>query len=589
MVQRHRSRQRVRILAPLTFVAVAALPARSAAQITPFQPVTRLRQMPGAKLQVIIPLDETGVASWDYLNRRNPPYVFGSLSNPADWGSVSIAFFNRTADRIIQVKLPTRYGPCDSTGKNCKVVTVNPGQLEDVSITDIVSLVGLQPVKPSAPCPDPQKRESITFGITFFHEIEPAAHAQGYFSIVPTICLKEPDSRTVVNAVGTVEARFEPVLNDALTPQTPYAGDRLQHFPFTGLVNVKRAVGLRADVDVDLRYRNSDLGGADTTATGTPVQAIKYQLNAYGVQGLRVSFGRFAVAKPSDGIAVNEFGDAVTLNFRNFGGVWIVKRESEAGTSNAPNQDKDVWIFRANELPFPSGAVRSVDLLAVFGRDKRPADGFLYRTIGGELHWNIPQQPIAGAFAAYFSHRRHRDASTAFDGDGWAWQGSGGWTSLDQHHILRAVIAAGSGDEAGTPVREDYVGESAAFAPDQLLLAKLAPRLPVLGAGLSNKLYAGGTYRYTEFSLLSLPATLLSSRLDIKSQSIAFSARRYFSNGNSTLDSLIGSEFDVESILESPAGVQFSISTGWFFAGPLVRDAFARRAWTLSLKLSVIP
>src|SRR5262249_27181079 len=89
---------------------------------------------------------------------------------------------------------------------------------------------------------------------------------------------------------------------------------------------------------------------------------------------------------------------------------------------------------------------------------------------------------------------------------------------------LSLYLGQGSADRASNPNRrEDYVGETTAFALDTLFLSSFADPLIAGGndwlrSGLANKRYAAFQYVDTRWSLLKLFADALQSGDDVESK-----------------------------------------------------------------------
>lgn len=559
-----------------------------------------------------IPLDDTGIASWDYVNPRNPPFV--------DFDKATIAFANRTADRTFVVTMPDEK-PFPLT--KCIGVT-NPAGAAQSKKKDAAGGVlyevylRVPPGAPSAIAPcvlqsvaEARKPENknlvLHFKVAFFDEDGDPSNPNAYLKTVPKASdVTEPDGvmkwGVVASIGGTKDPDFDPDGdgNSTISTTVPYDSAERQRYPATGRLNLAGNLGNRADAEIELTYKNGDLGEKDSKRL---TEATKYRVGVYSLYGLSLNFGKFAFAAPSRSIAVKETGEGFRLNYRWVGLSHIVRRESAAGVSNEENDDSDVTFLQLNNLAFgqDAGPLRSVSAIALRGRERLPAQAHSYDTVGADLAYAFPRSHIQGSLAYYRSRRETSAGSSVLDGSGSSGILTGSWSHVNSstsgNQLLRSVgllLGYGTGDKASTTTKDEgYLGETAAFAPDALFLNSIAGHIDttgngVVGTGLSNKRYVGLTYNEQTFSFLQWIAQMLRvPKEDIASKGTILKFHWYGLNepvfGNKTA----GRECDLEFQIETPKGVKVTLGGAKFFPGGALDSIFQSDPWTIYSTVSV--
>jgi hypothetical protein len=320
----------------------------------------------------------------------------------------------------------------------------------------------------------------------------------------------------------------------------------------------------------------------------------------------------------------------------------ILKRESEAGTANRLNQDNHDWIFQLRGIHFPAYeegvgeprflGLRTADILVLLGNEKGNVAGvdgtttaiapYHYRTIGGEAFYAFPNigcrgvadgcagnyGNVSGSIAAFRSDRTVDTASTncaarLCDGRGTVGLLTATWTpevqTKDQvtftaKRSVTLLLGAGSGDRATTASRdESYIGETAAFAPDALFLATFQSAIDTvqrhpIGVSLSNKTYVGLQYTENTFS----PLVWLAKRLGVDAGDIASNAtivrlHDYRFREPVNASRAAAREADVDFQIESPKGINVTMSLARLWPGEGIRPVIQRSAWLLGISVSL--
>jgi hypothetical protein len=546
-----------------------------------------------------IAVDSVGVASWRYLNKRNPPYVETSAAENNE-----IAFFNRNADRTMVVTIPLsnkargfmqpRRVSGDPHGvrmETCSrdtcdlVVTLRPGETIAVPATRFA--------------PDnPLSAPPVAFKVSFFGEETTPANATGYLATVRRPYLTEPDLKTTYNLVGTAATQRDLQGPNPLADDADYGGEHSTHWPASVRLSITQLLGNRADATVELQMKTGDFGGVrEAGKDGEDVRLTKYQFNAVGIAGVRLSFGRFLMAAPSNALAIRENGEGFSIGWRHFSIAQLFRRESEAGVPDVANLDSKVWIVQASNLVSKRlSHLRSVDLIATYGRDEKRDTGYRYGTGGVQVSFNVPSTPLGGTAAIYYSRRRPTPGSEATRGEAWSWITSANYRRLlgspdgsaGSALSLGVVYAEAPGDDPETAIDESYIGETAAFAPDRVFLADIAKRIPAVGTGLRNKSYLGVTVSHEGWSPLDLVARLVGANDDVISQASLLTYHRYRLDRALNETRQLGSEIGLEFQIETPKGVRSSIKVAKFAAGRAIETLFDRaEPWTASAQVAI--
>jgi hypothetical protein len=386
----------------------------------------------------LVPLDNTGVASWRYQNPRNPACI-----TCEDQLVRGVAFRNRTADRTFTISLtvPKDIAPqlvragafqkCKAD-KACTVSLNVPPQ--HVVLFD-KSLIGAIP-----------KTQMLKFDVNFFDETEKPAHPAAYLrqaylnkdealhfnqpngDIMTEPDGGQPDINVVANISGvrdmfiapvpkTVTAaadvkcpgiaesdvpsfdpkKYDPDRHSALCADNPYSGGYRKRYTALGRLEIAKRLGSRADAFLGLVYRDEQepFGTPQLSRVGTS----QYYVNVYGLTGLTLRFGRTTWASSSNNIAFNEKGDGYQVSLHELSFSNIVKRESQTGTGDRANNDLRSNILQLRSVAFPWSTLnegvknhnplrmfRSFDATAIRGTDKVD---HTYSTYGGEVFYAI--------------------------------------------------------------------------------------------------------------------------------------------------------------------------------------------------------
>jgi len=393
----------------------------------------------------VVPLDNTGVASWYYLNPRNPACIRcdgkGKLLPAADTPA-GVVFDNRTSDRTFSVSLTlpkdAKISQADRSlfkcqpGQACTVSRTIPPQNQMLFEDSILSAFN---------------KSVIRFDVALLGETATITNSRAYLSLIPAFDenrnpqLEERGSAAPSKTKVTLSGRREPAfptippgkgdppmgqadnftpcgkaLKDAFDPKTepaicaahPFVGDETQQLKGKGSIQITPNLGDRAEASATLGFRNGSFG-----STIDKVGLDEYQVTIFGVNGLSLKAGKADFAVPSNGIAIVESGEGFAYTWRYYTLGHLVRRESAAGTADDGNRDKKDWYFYARSIPLGRSyreeqsrerregnaksntrrtflsLFRSFDAIAVEGEDKDP--GSTYRTYGGELFFARPQ------------------------------------------------------------------------------------------------------------------------------------------------------------------------------------------------------
>jgi hypothetical protein len=568
----------------------------------------------------VVPLDNTGISDWDYLNPRKPPLVI--RTTPTRW--TVLGFENRTVDRTFVVAVPvnsetsTRGGRADAAaeglkieackhveGRQCAILTLPPGTSEAVSLDRIIDA----------------DRPVVRFQVNFFEEETAPAYATGY--VRTSSAPFENPSRVGWSLFGKITGSQDPefVKDDAgedirITPDLRYESRHTASMSGLARLNVKPTLGDRAEADVDLLFKQSILGGIDARIPGAkrdldPVSVPKYRFTIFGQNGLQFSFGKFPFLETT---LLAESGDGFRFNWRNFGVARILKRESSANVPERENDDHDVWIAQANNLLTSIAPLRSINLTAVGGRDDRQGNNRRYWTLGGEAFLAAPAVlgagPLQGSVGVFYSRRTLDEPSLEVPkGDGTVAHGTVTWThmavnpgakpgSKTAQRSIGFTLAGGTANrvnQAPDTTNQGYFGESGRFAPDSLFLGSFDPRFGAKPSFAPHPL-AGKTYMalaYTEERLVFLqPLRWIAAALkvpdgDIVSQRATFRLQRY-----RFADTLFGTrdpgqELTFENFLETPRGVRVGLSLNRYVPSASFDSMFRRDPWKLTTFLQV--
>ncbi len=566
----------------------------------------------------VVPLDNTGIADWDYLNARKAPLVVGASTPQPGVAPLTpwtvLGFENRTVDRTFVVAVPvngetgTRGGkvaaaaeglkiePCKHVADTpCAILSISPGTTKTVPLARLID----------------GKRPIVRFQLNFFEEDASPAYPTGY--VRTSTAVFENPSRAVWSLFGRISGSFDPELpkdangDDVRITETARFGSRTTaSMSGVARLNLKSALGDRAEGDVDLLFKQTVLGGIDQRIPGArrdldPVSVAKYRMTIFAQNGLQFSFGKFPVL---DTPVLSESGDGFGFSWRNFRLSRILKRESAANVPDTANDDSDVWIGQANNLLARGGPLRSINLTAIRGSDRRKDNDRKYWTAGAEAFIASPTGPVQGSGGVFYS-RRDVDGPTAAvpDGEGVMGYGTLTWSILavdagpavKLKRSLSTTVAFGTADRvpeepgAADVKNEGYFGESARFAPDTLFLASFDSRLgekpPFARHSLSGKSYFSAAYT-EERHIALMPLAWIAAWLtipdsDIVSRRVTLRVSQYryveplFGTRNP------GFEVSYDNTIETPRGVRVGLTVSKFFSSDQFDRLFRRDPWRL--------
>lgn len=351
---------------------------------------------------VVVPLDDTGVTNWRYLNPRSPACINcgpGGVPLPATDLPAGVLFRNRTQDRtfLISLTLPANTATnaieeafrC-APGQPCKITrSVAPQNtvLFDASILATfknslirfdVSLYGetITLGNPAAylslnnPFDDNTKLTERASSTGFKTKLSLSGRADPQLPAIPTAADLTKTTDDAFNAAKVqnpvlirddFEKTFLPTklcadvmsLKDYKPDNEPqicvdraYVKGHTQAYRGTGSINLAANLSDRADASVTLSFRDGNYGAAEIDKTAVS----EYNVTIYGLNGLSLKFGKADFLIPSNGIAIAESGEGFLYSFRNFGLGHVIRRESDAGTPLQTNQDKKDWFLQARSL-----------------------------------------------------------------------------------------------------------------------------------------------------------------------------------------------------------------------------------------------
>ncbi len=546
------------------------------------------RQIPSRQFDgtsgAVVPLDNTGIVDWNYLNPRTPPKIDAP-------GWTVFGFENRTGDRTFVVSVPVnetageplKIDQCKHVDGRCALLTVSPGTTQTIPLAYLFNA----------------ERPVIRFQAAFFEETTSPAYAVGYARMGDST--PESPSRMAWGVVGQIsgtrELEFEKDDQDndkRIDAVAPHPGRTVSLMTGVARLNAKPNLGDRADADIDLLFKQSPLGGKDARLPGSAgdlnaVSVPKYRFTVYGSNGVQLSLGKFTFV---DSTLVTEAGEGFRLNWRNFGVARLLKRESAKNVADRDNDDHDLWIGQANNLLARSGPLRSINVTAIYGHDRAQASEKRYWTYGGEAFFAVPGLSVKGSGGAFRSRKRvATPTGMAPHGDGTVWllTATRSWLGTAPGKNVRTVrrslgltAAGGSNDRPETAAfDEGYLGESTKFAPDIIFLAsfdqRLGPKPLWPRAGLSGKSY--WNVAFTEEALPISPLTWIAEVLKIKDvisqRTVArLHGYRYATPMLGVRDP--GHEWSVEFQIETPKGVRCSLAFSSFMSGTGLDAVFTR-------------
>ncbi|HEX7151493.1 MAG TPA: hypothetical protein VF618_08405 [Thermoanaerobaculia bacterium] len=389
VLEKEPAEEQVRAAAPVTIVV------SDSANLTPTEDDGQPMRV------VVVPLDDTGVANWRYLNPRNPACINclpGGQPLPPDQTPAGVVFRNRTQDRtfLISITLPAtaRTGVIDeaafqcTAGQPCKITrSVAPQNttLFDASIISLfpkslikfeVSLYGETATLGNAAAylslsnPFDEDRKSVlterASSTGFKTKLSLSGRVDPDFRVVPTADmvkaaleaeLAKPDTTRTDEERTTAFLDSQlctnpPTLADyksenepSVCADLPYIDGNTQAYRGSGSINLTANLSDRADGSATLSFRDGNYGAEIDKTT-----VSEYNVTIYGVNGLSLKFGKADFLTPSSGIAISESGEGFLYSWRWLGLGHVIRRESTAGVPLQTNQDRKDWFLQARSL-----------------------------------------------------------------------------------------------------------------------------------------------------------------------------------------------------------------------------------------------
>ena len=394
----------------------------------PTQARAETRSGGGAVIPIYI--DNTGVASSRFRNRRQPLYIFPDDA-ARQRGDLALEFVN-SSSRAIRISIPFRLLANQTVRDPALVVTdcsaetrnTASGPTRACTLTLTLDADDKRSV-PIAVFYDPASGDGtfldksgdtisvapVVFEVSFFIDRERPTYARGYFTVAPLSGKSNGDTYKGVESpsevkwvlAGAAAFQREPDFgapDRKVSPGDPYNGERRWSFPTEARVDLNTNLGNRADGFVSLKVREGRFGDAEVNqiASGlregvklVDVALDSYKLTVHGLKGVIFSFGRFRMAAPSDAVAIREQGDGLRLDYRHFAASFIQNREGFLESGDLPlaatqDRDKRGLILQLIQLPFDTPFLRSVDFHGVVGQERsRKATPYRYGTVGGEV------------------------------------------------------------------------------------------------------------------------------------------------------------------------------------------------------------
>jgi|HubBroStandDraft_3_1064219.scaffolds.fasta_scaffold07917_3 hypothetical protein len=237
-------------------------------------------------------------------------------------------------------------------------------------------------VPPGARIPGPQgimtyapQNGLLTFTVSFADTADIPSNSTGYLKTGKEAA--EPSDSTQWRYSAQLGAAWDPDTGKSaemrtFSPEQPYAGETLQHFVGAGNLKLSQKLGYRASATATLGFKNGDLGEKDTTRR---VTVPEYALNLYGESGVQLVFGKYTLAAPSSGIAVDVVGEGFELRRGTFSIGHLIQRESTTGEAERSNRDNRLFIAQVKNRPFfkadPKGQpfFRTWTLVGLYGSE----------------------------------------------------------------------------------------------------------------------------------------------------------------------------------------------------------------------------
>jgi hypothetical protein len=577
-----------------------------------------------------VSLDRTGVTSWPYLNRRRPPL----LSFITD---AYLEFFNTLTDRQFVVTFA-------GIPETSRAELVRQG-LKVTDCRDAKCKAAIQVMPSGRPrVPLRALREAlakgdsggvVSFAVSFFDDDVTPSNSAGYFTFVDEQNFREAGSTTAWSSSVTVATQRDPDLSTFVpTGQKaalinfghPWGRINRTHVTGSATIALKQQLGARADAEVELVAKKGDFG---LEASG--VTPSKYFATIYALNGATLTGGRFDLAAPTNSIALSESGEAVNVAFRVPKFLWlgrinvarIVRKELPDGSFTAAEvikattagtlleKDHGATVVQFKDITLSSKIFRA-SLYGSLGEAKRglavdPANPTTSELSRYEVdYWTtgvdttISHRHVLLTGGLYRNKRWSKDvpaaASKGIARSGYVGLGTLSYTNVDKSDRDKGLqtvdwVLSGSVGAGG-----DYVGESQAFAPDQLFLTTFAPALREdaipIGPGLTNKWYYGLALSSPQsWNLIKkIIGPLSPTARDINASSVSFKVHQYLRRGGGAARAL-GTEGNFEFRIETPKGVRFQLLLAAFKPGEALTSSLPGGAlvskWQYSTKFGV--
>lgn len=553
-------------------------------------------------------LDRTGVASWQYLNRRRPPELSFETVD------AYLRFRNNIPDRQFVV---TFSGIAETERAELVRQGVDVANCRDGKCQASVRVPanGGAVLFPLVPLYNAFVKGGtggvVSFQVAFFDEDTTPTNSRGYFSLVSAEQLLEAASATSWSAGASVTYQRDPDMSGLpftpkghKTPSLTFASpwDRLNrhHVVGSATLGVRQTLGTRADLDVELTVRKGDFGSDPSN-----VQASKYVANVYAVYPLTLTGGRYDLAVPTSGIAMTESGEAVSGTYLLPRNVVvsvgrIFRKEMPIGSFTLDEQQKVVAAGGSFlERNHQSTVLQVRDLfaeerfrLSVFGviGDAARGEHYVadsattpptlalrefdvnYWTTGADMVLGVKKLFVsAGLYHSHKSEKRPVELPQRDEVSGRVGLVSVSYTNPDSKvvqgkqgidWVLTGLVGAGG----------EYVGESQSFAPDVLFLNTFASALRepsvAIGRGLTNKWYFGGVWTTPQFGWIKAAARKVPFLAnDINSSNLTFKLHQYMLRHAGDRSANLGTEANVEFRIESPKGVRYQLTVAGFEPG----------------------
>jgi hypothetical protein len=469
------------------------------------------------------------------------------------------------------------------------------------------------------------------FKVAFRGEDGAPASGTGYLAVKPA----ERQGQLTWNLSGTVGYLYDPdpdavsrvPANRANQPYSllsPYEGQRRSRFTGTGALDLEGRLGSRARGQLTLQFKSGDLGGEDSTGQ---VRAGKYTFELFSRGGISLRLGKYLMASPGSGLAVNENGEGFELAWRWFSLGHLVRRESNncivpnplprdpddqplvntcsaVGIPNDADQDSDVTILQVRNLSLGrTNFWRGFNLLALHGEDESSTNPHEYETVGAETYFAVPKLSLSGSLSLFRSQREPLNAAASARNPeahgsvgllvvGRSWLADG---KLQRSLQLR--YGRGSGDDPNTAERnEGYLGETSAFTGGTFFLGNVSgliglgddpADLKPFPGSLTNKEVASIVYLDKRFSLLEAIADLLQLEEAVIDRATTVELHQFRLDEALAGERGLGTEVDIRFEVQVPAGVVTKLEYSRFLAGDALQGILREDPWRLSATVSV--